>query len=326
MEINKPNSQFEVDSTYDTLTNADINYLMKSSLAISTEMVQEDLLRKIVSAVMENSGAQHVYLLVEEEGSLFVRAESHIEENQVQTVNQKLDDEAGICKAIVRYVHQTRKKLILENASQEGMFKDNREAQELQLGAVLCLPLLKQTRVVGILYLEKRLPNGVFTAVKTRMTEWLTSQAAIAIENSRMLREGIFERNRAEEELRAASLYSHSMLEASQDPLVTISPEGKITDLNEATIKVTGISRNCLIDTDFSDYFTEPNLAREGYQKVLENGFVIDYPLTMRNCDGNLIDVLYSASVYKDIRGKVLGVFASARDVTESKFVLREFS
>ncbi len=116
-----------------------------------------------------------------------------------------------------------------------------------------------------------------------------------------------------------ASQYARSLIEASLDPLVTISPEGKITDVNEATAKVTGVPREKLIGTDFSDYFIEPHKAREGYQQVFARGFVTDYPLTIRHNDGRLIDVLYNASVYKDARGNVLGVFAAARDVTAQK-------
>jgi PAS domain S-box-containing protein len=122
-----------------------------------------------------------------------------------------------------------------------------------------------------------------------------------------------------------ASGYARSLIEASLDPLVTISAEGKITDVNEATIKVTGVSREQLIGTDFADYFTEPQKARSGYQEVFEKGFVTDYPLTIRHKDGCLTDVLYNASVYRDAAGHVLGVFAAARDVTESKRVMREF-
>src|SRR5512136_1475548 len=128
------------------------------------------------------------------------------------------------------------------------------------------------------------------------------------------------------EDINQTSQYARSLLEASLDPLVTISSEGKITDVNEATVKATGASREGLIGTDFSNYFTEPEKAREGYLQVFEKGFVTDYPLTIRHRDGKLVDVLYNASVYKDIRGNVLGVFAAARDVTESKRVMREFS
>jgi len=124
---------------------------------------------------------------------------------------------------------------------------------------------------------------------------------------------------RLTEELKATQFYARSLIEASLDPLVTISPEGKITDVNEGSIKVTGVEREALIGTDFSDYFTEPDKAREGYLRVFSMGSVTDYPLTIRHRDGRLTDVLYNASVYKDAQGAVLGVFAAARDVTAQK-------
>ncbi len=123
---------------------------------------------------------------------------------------------------------------------------------------------------------------------------------------------------------RQASQYARSLIEVSLDPLVTISPEGKITDVNEATAKVTGVPREKLIGTDFSNYFTEPGKAREGYQLVFSKGTVTDYPLTIRHNDGKLTDVLYNASVYKDVAGNVLGVFAAARDITDRKQAEKE--
>ncbi len=130
---------------------------------------------------------------------------------------------------------------------------------------------------------------------------------------------GVFAAARDVTAQRQAAQYARSLIEASLDPLVTISPEGKITDVNEATVKATGVPRDKLIGTDFSDYFTEPENAREGYLQVFKKGFVTDYPLTIRHKDGNLVSVLYNASVYKDISGNVLGVFAAARDVTAQR-------
>ncbi len=129
----------------------------------------------------------------------------------------------------------------------------------------------------------------------------------------------ITERKRMEEELKSVSLYTRSLLEASLDPLVTVSADGKITDVNEATVRVTGVPRERLIGTDFSNYFTEPEKARAGYREVFAKGFVTDYPLTIRHAEGKLTHVLYNASVYKDVEGKILGVFAAARDITERK-------
>jgi PAS domain S-box-containing protein len=120
-------------------------------------------------------------------------------------------------------------------------------------------------------------------------------------------------------ELHAAFRYARSLLEASLDPLATISPEGKVTDVNQATELVTGVPRAQLIGTDFTRYFTEPKKAEAGYQKVLAEGQVRDYPLTIRHTSGRTTEVLYHATVYRDAAGQVQGVFAAARDITEHK-------
>ena len=126
-------------------------------------------------------------------------------------------------------------------------------------------------------------------------------------------------RKRAQEALRQANAYNRSLLEASLDPLVTIGPDGKITDVNGATEAVTGCARATLIGTDFSDYFTDPEKARAGYQQVFREGFVRDYPLELRHRDGRIASVLYNASVYRDEDGNVAGIFAAARDITKRK-------
>ena len=134
----------------------------------------------------------------------------------------------------------------------------------------------------------------------------------------------ITERKRAEEDQRAAALYARSLIEASLDPLVTISPAGKITDVSKATEEVTGLGRDHLVGTDFADYFTEPDKARAGYRRVLAEGYVRDYPLTIRHSSGRTTDVLYNATVYRNEAGELQGVFAAARDITERKRAERE--
>ncbi|MCU0530679.1 MAG: PAS domain S-box protein [Syntrophales bacterium] len=130
-------------------------------------------------------------------------------------------------------------------------------------------------------------------------------------------------------ELLAAAHYARSLLEASLDPLVTINREGRITDVNRATEQVTGVSRDHLIGTDFSDYFTDPDAARHGYRKAFTESQVRDYPLTIRHARGRTTDVMYHASVYRNSAGEILGIFAAARDVTEvrkAEAALREIN
>jgi len=118
-------------------------------------------------------------------------------------------------------------------------------------------------------------------------------------------------------ELKEAERYARGLIEAGLDPLVTISPAGKITDVNEAAVKATGVAREGLIGTDFSAYVTEPDKAREGYQQAFEQGSITDYPLTLIHQDGTLSDMLYNATVYRDFNEHVVGVLAVARDAAK---------
>ena len=127
----------------------------------------------------------------------------------------------------------------------------------------------------------------------------------------------ITERKRAEESAQAASQYARSLIEASLDPLVTISAEGKITDVNTATEQVTGLTRTNLIGSDFASYFTDPDKAREGYERAFSAGFVTDFPLAIRHLSGKVTEVLYNANVYRGADGQVVGLFAAARDISE---------
>ena len=131
----------------------------------------------------------------------------------------------------------------------------------------------------------------------------------------------ITERKRAEKQIRDASVYARSLIEASLDPLLTISTNGKITDVNVATELATGCSREELIGSDFSKYFTEPEKARIGYKQVFAEGYVRDYPLAIIHKSGKTTDVLYNATIYTNEAGEMQGVFAAARDITELKKV-----
>ncbi|NOQ93036.1 MAG: PAS domain S-box protein [Methylophaga sp.] len=129
----------------------------------------------------------------------------------------------------------------------------------------------------------------------------------------------ISQQKSAEQQLKQVGEYTRSLIESSVDPFVTISVDGKIMDVNDATEKVTGVGRDDLIGSDFSNNFTDPEYARAGYQKVFTEGFVTDYPLSIRRRDGQITHVLYNASVYRDAAGVVQGVFAAARDITAQK-------
>ena len=139
----------------------------------------------------------------------------------------------------------------------------------------------------------------------------------------------VTEQVKAKAEIHKLSAYNRNLIEVSLDPLATIDQDGKIMDVNFATETIIGHSREELIGTEFSSYFTEPEKATEGYKKVFETGSVQDYELGLQHVDGHVTPVLYNASIFKDENGKVMGVFAAARDITKRKLIekkLKDYS
>ena len=169
------------------------------------------------------------------------------------------------------------------------------------------VPVFDQTRVVGAIHVADPLDGKVPVSV-VRFLESISPLIGEALR-----------RFSVEDALALANSYNRNLIETSPDPLVTISQEGKISDVNTATERATGLTREELIGTDFCDYFTDPKRARAGYQLVFREGVVQDYELEIRHRDSHVTPVLYNASVYKDANGKVLGVFAAARDISTRK-------
>ena len=222
--------------------------------------------------------------------------------------------------------------------SDKGMILESNLTAATLLGldrsALLNQPLsryvLSDYQEIYYLYRKQLFETGKPKACELQMvkndgtTLWahLESNVVWDINSSTVIRivmSDITERKQNEEALRNLNIYNRTLIEASLDAIVTIDSDGRISDVNSATEQVTGYPRQVLIGTDFSDYFTEPETAREGYQLVFKEGMVRDYPLEIRCRDGYITPVMYNASVYHDYSGKILGVFASARDVTGLK-------
>jgi PAS domain S-box-containing protein len=239
-------------------------------------------------------------------------------DDKVASLQKELDTQRGENQALIEELAIVRKEIDAQNierwkraaelgiANKELVFQDGEKEKRANELGIAIIELAYQD--------EEKSKRAAELVIADRELDYQTKQIEVR-ESERI------ELEASNYLVQRASQYSRSLIEASLDPLVTINADGKITDVNEASIKVTGIRRDKLIGTNFSTYFTEPEKAEIGYRQVFEKGFVADYPLTVRHANGQLTDVLYNASVYKDDKGKVLGVFAAARDVTKQKKV-----
>ena len=121
------------------------------------------------------------------------------------------------------------------------------------------------------------------------------------------------------EELETTQLYTRSLFESTIDALMTTDPLGTITDVNQQMAWLTGHAREELIGSPFKQYFTDEDRAVDGIRQALREGQVTNYELTARAKDDRETVVSYNARTFNDREGKLQGVFAAARDVTEHK-------
>ena len=128
----------------------------------------------------------------------------------------------------------------------------------------------------------------------------------------------------AVEELRELQHYTRGLIEASPDIMVSFNSDGIITDVNQQAVEVTGVPRGKLIGSSFRQYFTDPDKAQQGVEMVFKEDKVRDYELELIDREGGHIPVSWNASVYRDIAGKIAGVYAIVRDISEMKSVTEQ--
>jgi PAS domain S-box-containing protein len=257
------------------------------------------------------------YLLDENVGRLRLNACAGIPEEDARAI-EWLDYGVAVCGCVAR----DRVRIIADDIFHTPDVRTEL-VKSFGIQAYCCHPLMAQDRLIGTLsFGTKTRPR--FTPEEVELMRMVTDQVAVAMQRKQAeidlqkakddLERRIEERTK---ELKAASLYTRRLIETHLDPLVTISANGKITDVNAAAELVTGLSRRELLGSDFFDYATEPEKARAGYEKVFQEGSVRDYPLAIRHRSGRITEVLYNASTYTNEEGNIQGVFAAARDMTE---------
>ena len=196
---------------------------------------------------------------------------------------------------------------------------------------IITIPIVMQDGLLGVLSLAKVSPftplaisliNNIKDLLSARASSVLSKARIVEFNEKLEIINSTLEQQKALLDKSAA--YNRGLIEASIDPLVTIGPDGKITDVNKSTEEITGYSREQLIGTDFSNYFSDPGSAQKGYLQIFRDGFVRDYELEIKNKDGKTTAVTYNASVYHDENKQVVGVFAAARDITEKKAAEQE--
>jgi class 3 adenylate cyclase len=197
---------------------------MKASQVISSEMMLDKLLAKLMKILIENAGAQKGFLILEQAGKLWIEASGVADRNKV-TVFQSIPLESTgtngktplLSPAIINYVARTFESVVLNDATREGPFTKDSYIIQNQPKSILCVPLINQGKLISIVYLENNLTTEAFTPDRLKVLQLLSAQAAIAIENAKLYSE-VTESERKLTQFLEAMPIGVSVLDASGKP------------------------------------------------------------------------------------------------------------
>ncbi len=183
----------QTSSRYSTHSNdiLDLGTVIKATQALSSQIRLPELLQQLLTLALENAGAQRGYLLLMEESHLAIAASGQVESNIGVTVESESHpiNNQTIPVSLIHYVQRTQESVVLPQAIEEGLFTQDPYIQRERIQSILCLPILQQGQILGILYLENNLTQGAFTRDRLEVLQVLSAQAAISIENARLYRQ-----------------------------------------------------------------------------------------------------------------------------------------
>jgi len=163
----------------------DLETVIRLSRVISEEIILEKLINKTMVLLVENAGAQRVFLILKSSGIFNIEAQT--EENKVTLIKSiPVKESDNISINVVNYVTRTRETVVLTDASEEGIFTGDPYIIKNKVRSLLCMPLIHQDKMIGVLYFENNISKGIFTLSNIQMLNILSSQIATSIENSRL--------------------------------------------------------------------------------------------------------------------------------------------
>jgi PAS domain S-box-containing protein len=215
----------------------DIGAVVKASQAVSVEIVLDRLIKTLMTIALEHAGAERGLLILLRGDTVQIEAEARTDDKTIEvTLRQEPVASAALPEAVLHTVIRTQQSVILDDASAQSPFAADAYVRQTHARSVLCLPLVKQAKLIGALYLENSLASHVFTPARISVLELLASQAAISLENARLYRD------LAEHEARIRRLVDANII-----GIVIFTLDGQIVEANEAFLRMVGYDRADLV-------------------------------------------------------------------------------
>jgi PAS domain S-box-containing protein len=288
----------------------DVASIVKASQAVSSEIVLPKLIERLMTIALENAGADRGLLILPAEEGHLIQAEARATGDQVEVVLcQKSITGIACPESLVRYVIRTHESVIIDDASRPNLYSEDDYLRGRQTKSMFCLPLIKQGRLTGLLYLENTLTSHAFTPDRIAVLELLAAQAAISLENTRLY-----------SDLQEREAKVRRLVDSNIIGIFILDLKGQIIEANEAFLHMVGYSRDDLISgrvrwtaltpNEWSDATERANaeLRATGSCKAFEKEYL--------RKDGTRVPVLLGAATFGERQDQ--GV-AFVLDLTERK-------
>ncbi|MEA5627917.1 AAA family ATPase [Nostoc sp. UHCC 0251] len=332
----------QVDTTQSTSTKLaalDLETVLKASQAIASEILLDKLLAKLMTILIENAGAQTGYLILPTQDEWRVEAMGSIGNETVAVLqsipleSRSADSTPYLPTTLINYVVRTQESVILDSAAQLGNFQSEPWIVQHQSKSILCAPLLNQGKLTGIVLLENNLTTSAFTPERIEIFSLLSTQAAISIDNARLLKQQaelneslraeITERQRAEKD-RDRMI---AILEASTDHIGMATPQGNIFWNNTQARKLAGIPLDADITTmnipNYHPQWALEIIQNQGIPAAIQDGSWVG-ETALLGSDDREIPVSQMIIAHKAIDGSLEYFSTIMRDISALKAVEAE--
>ncbi len=296
-----------------TETSIDMTAIVRTYRAISGEIVLEKLLEKLIVIVLENAGARKCSLILKENDQLKVKAYFDVDETgEVRMCSLPLEDFTSIPSPMVYYTDRTQNHVLLNNAEKNEMFNTDPYIRNFRPKSILCQPIKRHGKGIGVLYLENNLTEGAFTKSHLEVLDLLSSQAAISLENAKLYRQ-----------IDVSEKKFRSLYENAVEGIFQITVEGKILNANPAMAALMGYASPEEMIENVTDIAGQIYYDREDIRKfmkiIMKQNQIVGFETRMKRVNGEIFWSSISARVIKDDQGRPHYFEGSMLDISERK-------
>jgi PAS domain S-box-containing protein len=270
----------------------DVASVVKASQAVSSEIVLPKLIKRLMTIALENAGADRGLLILPAEDDYLIQAETKAIGDQVEVVLCQKSIRGITCpESLVRYVIRTHESVILDDASRPNLFSEDDYLRGRQAKSILCLPLIKQRRLTGLLYLENTLTSYAFPPDRIAILELLAAQAAISLENTRLY-----------SDLREREAKIRRLVDSNIIGIFIRDHEGRILDANDAFLRIVGYDREDLVlgRIRWTDLTPPEWRDRDAVEELKMTGTAQPFEKEYFRKDGSRVPVLIGAASFEE--------------------------